>query len=85
MHDFFEIHHNCDAYIGVQKKRKSTFLTLFELWEKEGRSLFAAQYWYRSFLWIPLSSGSSVSSTISGGLREVLTGLQPGGPQSLNR
>ena len=30
---------------------------------EEARSLFAAQYFYRSCLWMPLSSGSSVSST----------------------
>ena len=28
--------------MGVQKERKSTFLTAFEQWEKEARSLFAA-------------------------------------------
>jgi len=37
--------HNCDAYMDVQKERKSTILTAFEFWEKEARSLFAAQYW----------------------------------------
>ena len=31
---------------------------------KEARSLFAAQYWYRSCLWMSLSSMSSVSNTI---------------------
>jgi len=30
--------------MGVQKERKSTFLTVFEHREKEARSLFAAQY-----------------------------------------
>jgi len=30
--------------MGVQKERKSTFLTAFEQQEKEARSLFAAQY-----------------------------------------
>jgi len=30
--------------MGVQKERKSTFLTAFEQPEKEARSLFAAQY-----------------------------------------
>ena len=30
MHDFLKFHHNCDVYMGVQKKRKSTFLTAFE-------------------------------------------------------
>jgi len=29
--------------MGVEKERKSTFLTAFEQWEKEARSLFAAQ------------------------------------------
>jgi len=32
MHDFLKLHHNCDAYMGVQKERKTTFLTAFELW-----------------------------------------------------
>jgi len=41
---FLQLHHECDAYIGVQKKRKSTFLTAFKHHEKEARSLFAAQY-----------------------------------------
>jgi len=50
MHDFLKFHHNCDASMGVQKERKSTFLTAFEYWEKEARSLFAAQYFYRSCL-----------------------------------
>jgi len=30
MHDFLKFHHNFDAYMGVQKERKSTFLTAFE-------------------------------------------------------
>jgi len=30
--------------MGVEKERKTTFLTAFEQWEKEARSLFAAQY-----------------------------------------
>jgi len=30
--------------MGVQKERKSTFLTALEQREKEARSLFAAQY-----------------------------------------
>jgi len=38
--------------MGVQKERKSTFLTAFEQREKGARSLFAAQYWYRSCLWM---------------------------------
>jgi len=42
--DFLNLHHNCDAYMGVQKERKSTFLTALEHREKEARSLFAAQY-----------------------------------------
>jgi len=48
MQDFLKLHHNCDAYKGVQKERKSTFLTAFEQREKEARSLFGAQYFYRS-------------------------------------
>jgi len=39
MHDFLKFHHNCDAYMGVQKEQKSTFLTAFEHQEKEARSL----------------------------------------------
>jgi len=50
MHDFLIFHHNCDAYMGVEKERKSTFLTAFEPREKEAPSLFAAQYFYRSCL-----------------------------------
>jgi len=34
MHDFLKFRHNCDAYMGVQKERKSTFLTAFERREK---------------------------------------------------
>jgi len=64
MHDFLKLHHNCDAYMGVQKERKSTFLTAFEHREKETRSLFVAQYWYRICLWMSLSSESSVFNTI---------------------
>jgi len=64
MHDFLKLHHNWDAYTGVQKERKSTFLTAFEQRGKEARSLFAAQYWYRSCLWMSLSSESSVSNKI---------------------
>jgi len=52
MHDFLKLHHNWDAYMGVQKERKSTFLTAFEQREKEARSLFAAQYWYRLFVYL---------------------------------
>ena len=40
MHDFLKLHHNWDAYMGVQKEPKSTFLTAFEQREKEARSLF---------------------------------------------
>jgi len=36
--------------MGVQKERKSTFLAAFEPREKDARSLFAAQYFYRSCL-----------------------------------
>jgi len=43
MHDFLKFNHNCDGYMGVQKERKSTFLTAFEHREKEARSLFAAR------------------------------------------
>jgi len=50
MHVFLKDHHNCDAYMGVQKERKSTFLTAVEHRKKEARSLFAAQYFHRSFL-----------------------------------
>jgi len=41
-------------------ERKSTFLTAFEQREKEARSLFAAQYWYLSCLWMSLSSENRV-------------------------
>jgi len=34
MHDFLKFHHICDAYMGVQKERKRTFLTAFEHREK---------------------------------------------------
>ena len=64
MHDFLKLHHNWDAYIGIKKERKITFLTAFEQREKEARSLFAAQYWYRGCLWMSLSSESSVSNKI---------------------
>ena len=59
MHDFLKLHHTWDAYMGVQKERKSTFLTALEQREKEARSLFAAQCWYR-FLSMSLISESSV-------------------------
>jgi len=65
MHDFVKLHHNWDAYMGVEKEWKSTFLTAFEQREKEARSMFAAQlYWYRSCLWMSLSCESSVSNKI---------------------
>jgi len=44
MHDFLKLHQICDAYMGVQKERKTKFFTAFERWEKEARNLFAAQY-----------------------------------------
>jgi len=44
MHGFLKLPHNCDAYMGVQKERKSRFLTAFEHREEEDRSLFAAQF-----------------------------------------
>jgi len=50
MHDFLKLHHNWDAYMGVQKERKSTFLTAFEQRQKEARSLFAAQYLKRIYM-----------------------------------
>jgi len=34
MRDFLKFHHICDAYMGVQKERKSTFLTAFKHREK---------------------------------------------------
>ena len=64
MYDFLKLHHNWDTYMGVQKERKSTFLIAFEQREKQARSLFAAQYWHRSCLWMSLSSESSVSNII---------------------
>jgi len=64
MHDFRKLHHNWDACMDVHKERKSTFLIAFAQREKETRSLFAAQYWYRSCLWMSLSSDSSVFNTI---------------------
>jgi len=64
MNDFLKLHHNCDAYMDVQKEQQSTFLTAFEHLKKEAHSLFAAQYWYCSCLWMCLSSDSSVSSII---------------------
>jgi len=61
--------------MDVQKERKITFFTAFErkstfftavrrLLQKQARSLSDVQYWYRSFLWMSLSSESSVSGTI---------------------
>jgi len=50
MHDFLKFHHICDAYMGVQMERKSTFLTAFEHRGKEACGLFAAQYFNRSCL-----------------------------------
>jgi len=52
MYAFLKSHHNCDAYMAVhvQKERKSAFFTAFEHREKEARSMFAAQYRYRSCL-----------------------------------
>jgi len=50
MRDFLKFHHICYAYMGVQKEQKCTFLTAFEHREKGARSLFAAQYFYRSCL-----------------------------------
>jgi len=49
--------------MGVQKERKSTFLSAFAHREKEARSLLAAQYFYRSCLWMSLSSERSVFTT----------------------
>ena len=49
---------------GRTKGTKKYVLTAFEHREKEARSLFAAQYWYRSCLWMFSSSESSVSNTI---------------------
>ena len=34
MHNFLKLHHDCDAYMGVKKERKSIFLTAFEHREK---------------------------------------------------
>jgi len=31
MHDLLKLHHTYNAYMGVQKERKTTFLTLFLL------------------------------------------------------
>jgi len=45
------------------QERKSTFFTAFEHREKDARSSFVAQDWYRSCLWMSLSSESTVSST----------------------
>jgi len=36
--------------MGVQKEQKIPFLTAFEHREKEARSLFTAQYFYRNCL-----------------------------------
>jgi len=34
MHNFLKLHHNCDAYMDVQKERKSRLLTASEHREK---------------------------------------------------
>jgi len=34
MHNILKFNRNCDAYMGVQKERKRTFLTAFEHQEK---------------------------------------------------
>jgi len=34
MHVFLKFHHICDAYVGVHKEGKSSFLTAFEYREK---------------------------------------------------
>jgi len=35
MYDFFKLHHNCDAYMGVHKEQKSTFLTAINIRKKK--------------------------------------------------
>jgi len=62
MDDFLKFHHNCDAYMGVQKERKSTFLTAFDHREKR----LAACLLYKIFISVVsecLSPESSVSNT----------------------
>jgi len=54
MHAFLKLHNNCDAYMDVQKERKRTFLLRLNI-GKKARGLFAAQNWYRSYLWMSLS------------------------------
>ena len=39
MYVFLKSHHNCDAYMDVQKERKSTFFTAFEKSGKRGSQL----------------------------------------------
>jgi len=49
MHDFLKFHHNCDAYMVVQKERKSTFLTAFGHLEKR----LAYLDWLTYFTFLP--------------------------------
>jgi len=64
MYDFLKLHHNFDAYMGVQKEGKSTFLTAFE---HEKR--LAACLLHNIFIAVVsecLSSESSESNTAPG-------------------
>ena len=40
MHAFLKLHHNCDAYMDVQKERKSTFLLHLKIGKKEHAACF---------------------------------------------
>jgi len=59
-----KLHHNCDGYMGVQKEWKSSVFNCIEHMEKQTRSLFSVQYWYRICLWMSLSFDSSVCSKL---------------------
>ena len=55
--------------MDAKTERKSAFLIAFEHREKETRSVFAAQYWYRGCLWLKYcttANSNSLQISISG-------------------
>ena len=66
MHDFLKLTIIVIHTWACQRNEKVLYIfnCHCKLGEKEARSLFAAQYWYRSCFWMSLSSESSVSNTI---------------------
>jgi len=69
MYAFLKLHHNCHAYMDIQKEWKPMFFTAFEQQEIEACSMSAAQYWYQYCIMRPQAQRNSRGANTGAQLR----------------